>query len=137
MKIGEVSRQTGASQKAIRHYENMGLLKDISRRGSYRSYSQQDVQLIRLIRAAQGLGFKLAELVNCIEAGHLPSWQQVLLLVEQKQAAVQQQLNQLTQLSQQLEELRTELQTCLADEGPLDLCEVDCAWMAEQVLASR
>lgn len=137
MKIGDVSRQTGASQKAIRHYENIGMLIGIRRRGSYRSYSQQDVQLIRLIRAAQGLGFKLSELVNCIDAGHLPSWKHILLLIEQKQASVHQQLMLLSDLSQRLDELHTELLTCNADDAPLDLNDVDCEWVAEQAPVSR
>lgn len=138
MKIGEVSRQTGASHKAIRHYENMGLLGDVRRQGSYRSFSQQDVNLIRLIRAAQQLGFKLSELVACVGDDSLPTWQQVLKLIEHKQTIIRQQLEQLNQVNDQLEELRQELHACLgSDDEPLDLLDIECDWLGGNIAPVR
>lgn len=133
MKIGEVVRQTGASQKAIRHYENIGLLTEIQRMGSYRRYSQQDINRIRLIRTAQQMGFRLSELVNCVDDGGLPSWQKVVQLIEQKQAALQHQILQLQTLNAQLELLRQTLCACLGpDEDPMDLLDVECEWLVGQ-----
>lgn len=43
LSIGKVAEITGASPKAIRHYEALGLLPAPHRRGRYRIYSERDV----------------------------------------------------------------------------------------------
>lgn len=60
--IGQVAALTGASRKAIRHYETLGLLPVPERKGTYRIYSHQDVFLVHMIKYAQSFGFSLAEL---------------------------------------------------------------------------
>lgn len=42
MKIGEVEKQTGISQRMIRHYEEMGLFFP-ERMGSYRHYGEEEI----------------------------------------------------------------------------------------------
>ena len=63
MYIGEIARLAGTSPKALRHYEALGLLGDVRRSGAYRVYTQQDLAQVKLIRQAQVLGFRLAELL--------------------------------------------------------------------------
>ncbi len=41
--IGKVAKITGASCKAIRHYESIGLIPISQRRGKYRVYSERDI----------------------------------------------------------------------------------------------
>lgn len=67
MLIGKVSEITGASNKAIRHYESIGLLPAPQRKGKYRVYSEQDVFLVHLIKYAQGAGFSLSELRDLVQ----------------------------------------------------------------------
>ncbi|MBT9494017.1 MAG: MerR family transcriptional regulator [Paucibacter sp.] len=62
MRIGALSQLTGASPKALRLYEELGLLPTPRRSGSYRVYEQEHVDAVMLIRQAQGLGFKLRDL---------------------------------------------------------------------------
>lgn len=62
LRIGALSRLTGASPKALRLYEELGLLPAPARQGAYRVYTQQHVDVVGLIRQAQALGFKLQEL---------------------------------------------------------------------------
>lgn len=66
MYIGKLSELTGASRKAIRLYESLGLIPAPMRRGQYRVYGDQDVVLVRMIRRAQEVGFKLAELKELV-----------------------------------------------------------------------
>jgi len=66
MYIGKLSELTGASRKAIRLYESMGLIPAPMRKGHYRVYNDRDVMLVRTIRRAQEVGFKLAELKELI-----------------------------------------------------------------------
>jgi MerR family transcriptional regulator, copper efflux regulator len=66
MYIGELSKLSGASRKAIYLYEQMGLIEKPARRGSYRIYPPTTVDRIQTIRCAQSLGFKLKELVDAV-----------------------------------------------------------------------
>ena len=44
--IGQLAALTGATRKAIRHYEVVGLLPPPTRRGSYRVYTGRDVLMV-------------------------------------------------------------------------------------------
>lgn len=64
MYIGELASLTGATPKAIRHYEKLGLLPVAKRKGNYRIYEEIDVKSVKMIRLAQAVGFSLAELYD-------------------------------------------------------------------------
>ncbi|HZW25344.1 MAG TPA: MerR family transcriptional regulator [Gallionella sp.] len=64
--IGKLAELTGATPKAIRLYEEMGLIPSPARKGKYRVYTTKDVALIQMIRRAQTVGFNLAELKNLV-----------------------------------------------------------------------
>lgn len=66
MLIGRVSELTGATRKAIRHYETIGLIPIPQRKGTYRSYVANDIVVIKMIRRAQTLGFSLNELKEIV-----------------------------------------------------------------------
>ena len=135
MNISCVTRLTGASQKAIRNYEAIGLIHQVQRRGKYRVYTMNDVNLVRLIRTAQKLGFKLSELATLTENGNLPTWRGVLELVEKKHTVVQQELVRLDQLCEQLSVLRTELHDCLeSTDEEINLKEIDCDLISKNSL---
>ncbi|MFX7832901.1 MerR family transcriptional regulator, partial [Acinetobacter baumannii] len=55
--IGDLSRQTGCNIETIRYYERIGLIPKPERRGTYRRYVQADVDRLRFVRRARGLGF--------------------------------------------------------------------------------
>ncbi|WP_028694715.1 MerR family transcriptional regulator [Pseudomonas cremoricolorata] len=69
MYIGKAAQLSGTTVKTIRHYEAIGLLPPPERRGQYRVYTQQSVELLTFIKCAQQLGFKLKEL-QAILLGH-------------------------------------------------------------------
>ncbi|MGY3953721.1 MerR family transcriptional regulator, partial [Aeromonas salmonicida] len=62
MYIGEFARLAGTTPKAIRLYEQMGLLPEPRRHGKYRVYRAEDLEWVGFIRQAQQLGCKLSEL---------------------------------------------------------------------------
>lgn len=66
--IGQLAELSGASRKAIRHYEALGLLPPAARKGNYRVYSERDVFLVHMIKHAQSFGFSLAELRELVAA---------------------------------------------------------------------
>jgi MerR family transcriptional regulator, copper efflux regulator len=63
MNIGHASKQSGVSQRMIRHYEGIGLIAKAARRDSgYRDYDDKDVHTLRFIRRARDLGFPIGEI---------------------------------------------------------------------------
>lgn len=66
MYIGKLAELAGATPKAIRLYESLGLIPVPRRQGAYRVYADKDVVLVRMIRRAQSVGFNLAELKELV-----------------------------------------------------------------------
>lgn len=63
MNIGHASKQSGVSQRMIRHYEAIRLIPKAARRDSgYRDYDDKDVHTLRFIRRARDLGFPIEEI---------------------------------------------------------------------------
>lgn len=115
MYIGSLSQITGASPKAIRLYESMGLLYGVQRQGSYRIYSEQHVVQVRLIRRAQMLGFKLAELQPVLTSRDgEPDWDQVVEFLRQKQRSLRQEIDRLEQLDAHIDLVLVELAQCMS-----------------------
>ncbi|HBV77397.1 MULTISPECIES: MerR family transcriptional regulator [Vibrio] len=67
MFIGEVSKRTKLSIKAIRLYEEKGLIIKPKRQGTYRIYTEEHVEVLKLISEAKTLGVTLAELKGLIK----------------------------------------------------------------------
>lgn len=66
MYIGEASKTTGLSIKAIRFYEEKGLIRPPKRVGQYRVYQDTDIELLILIKEAKALGVTLSQLKGVI-----------------------------------------------------------------------
>ncbi|HUP70844.1 MAG TPA: MerR family transcriptional regulator [Acidimicrobiales bacterium] len=60
--VAEVGRLTGATRKALRHYEQVGLVRPARRtEAGYRLYDQEALRRIHLVNRAKLLGLSLAE----------------------------------------------------------------------------
>ncbi len=114
MYIGAIAKQTGATPKAIRLYEELGLLASVERRGSYRVYAEVHVRQVRLIRQAQALGFRLSELAALLPAASAPpDWPALLEHLSRKRAALQAEVGRLRALDAKLAEISQEIGACL------------------------
>ena len=61
--IGRASKESGVSVKMIRHYEAIGLLKNVARTyANYRVYADKDVHTLRFIKRARALGFSMDDI---------------------------------------------------------------------------
>lgn len=68
MRIGELSARVGASERALRYYEQQGLLRPARTDAGHRDYSEEDERTVRRIQTllAAGLGTSvIAELLPC------------------------------------------------------------------------
>lgn len=70
LRITEVAQAAGVNKETLRYYERRGLLQTPDRSpGGHRLYGDRDVQTLRIIKAAQRLGFTLAEVADLLEVG--------------------------------------------------------------------
>lgn len=67
---GQVARAAGVNQQTLRYYERRGLLAEPDRTlGGHRMYPAEAVTVLRVIKAAQRLGFSLDEVAELLRAG--------------------------------------------------------------------
>jgi DNA-binding transcriptional MerR regulator len=70
LRSGQVAQAAGVNQQTLRYYERRGLLAEPVRTpGGHRVYPAETVTVLRVIKAAQRLGFSLAEAAELLEAG--------------------------------------------------------------------
>src|SRR5438105_2318367 len=63
MTIGELSRRTGVSHKALRRYESMGLIYTAGRSpGNYRLFDESALWCVQVIHDLRSLGLSLSEI---------------------------------------------------------------------------
>ncbi|HCH66819.1 MAG: hypothetical protein CL927_10105 [Deltaproteobacteria bacterium] len=69
LRVGELARRTGKTARAIRFYEELGLVMPAKRtKGGFRQYSQDALVRIHWIDRLQELGFALAEIGDFLSA---------------------------------------------------------------------
>lgn len=74
MKIGELAQRTGVSIRALRYYEEKGVLNPDRTPSGYRIFGDSDVRTVAHIRTllAAGLGMDLVrEILSCMSGDHL------------------------------------------------------------------
>ncbi len=63
MQIGEASEALGLSRDTLRYYEKIGLVPRAAKtQGGRRTYNQSDMDRLRFVQRAQGVGFSLVEI---------------------------------------------------------------------------
>jgi DNA-binding transcriptional MerR regulator len=73
MRIGDVARQAGVSTRALRYYEEQGLLSAERTNSGQRSYPDAAVDRVRLIQQFFTAGLPsrvIHQMLPCIETGH-------------------------------------------------------------------
>lgn len=112
MYIGKLAQLTGATPKAIRLYESIGLIPIPLREGKYRVYSDKDVALVHMIRRAQAVGFNLAELKELVALKAQNNQFPIELaneLIAAKREKLRRDMDKIMSLDQQLIALHEEL----------------------------
>jgi DNA-binding transcriptional MerR regulator len=62
MRIGALAERTGTSVATIRYYEQIGLLRQVARRGGQRIYDHEDARRLGLIRRCREFDFSIPEI---------------------------------------------------------------------------
>ncbi|MEZ2294208.1 MerR family transcriptional regulator [Variovorax sp. RCC_210] len=115
LKIGELARRTGLTVRALRHYEDIGLLVPSQRSsGGYRLYDGKDVARLYRIQALRRLDLSLAEIQRLLDdaAGGLSD------VVAQQVKQLDREIRQATALRAHLLAMQRQLQA--SEEPGLD-----------------
>jgi DNA-binding transcriptional MerR regulator len=73
MRIGDIARQAGVSTRALRYYEEQGLLESERTSAGQRTYPPSAVERVKLIQQFFTAGLPsrvILQLLPCIETGH-------------------------------------------------------------------
>lgn len=70
LRAGQVAEAVGVNVETLRYYERRGIIAEPDRSpGGHRLYPETTVTTLRVIKAAQNLGFTLDEVAELLEAG--------------------------------------------------------------------
>ena len=112
--INEASKLSGATQRAIRLYESLGLL-NVPRSGKYRIYNEQHIELIKVIKEAQTLDISLSDLRALKSEDEDLDWQLVSDFLSQQEKLVEEKINTLIQQKKRIASYRETISKCLED----------------------
>ncbi|NGO70833.1 MerR family transcriptional regulator [Streptomyces boncukensis] len=90
MKIGELAQRAGVSVRALRYYEEQGLLSPERTPSGQRRYTEDTVEVVRLFQQfyAAGLGSRaIAALLPCVNNGRPTATQRRMLRAERDRLA--------------------------------------------------
>lgn len=113
--IGEVARLLGVTPKAVRHYEDLGLIEKPGRSESgYRLYTADDLLRLHRIKKLQSLGLSLERIKGAL--GENDSDLELGSVLEALLGEVESQIKD-------LERRRARLQEMLAEDDLSEACE--------------
>ncbi|WP_262063666.1 MerR family DNA-binding transcriptional regulator [Streptomyces sp. STR69] len=87
IRIGEVARGAGVSVRAVRYYEQQGLLIAERSPSGQRLYRQDAIPLVRFFQQMFAAGLtsrRIIELLPCFDSGHTDAEQRAMLRVERE-----------------------------------------------------
>lgn len=120
MRIGEVAALAGVSARALRYYEEQGLLAAERSASGQRHYAPEAVDRVRFIQTLYGAGLgskAVLRILPCMEHGGLTDEMHERLLAER--ARVQAQLEELSATRDKLDDVIRLGQANRVGQGPL------------------
>lgn len=114
MRIGELARRTGTTARALRYYEEQGLLHAARGENRYRSYGGDAVVRVRNIRLLLDAGLStddIRQLDDCLaeDLRHKPTCAEAVQLYERRLAVVQSRIDVLLEVKARLATALSEL----------------------------
>ncbi|WBB58309.1 MerR family transcriptional regulator [Streptomyces sp. WMMC500] len=106
MRIGEVARRSGVSVRALRYYEEQGLLTPTRTPGGQREYADDAVGRVGFIQQLYAAGLpsrRIAELLPCVDTGTTTAEQRAMLDAER--ARISKQIEEHTAALARLDEI--------------------------------
>jgi len=98
VRIGELARRCGVSTRALRYYEEQGLLSPRRHANGYRDYPESAVQTVRRIRVLLDAGFNaetVRRVLPCFDGNEVDLCPQVAAAIRDTLRGVEAQLRDL------------------------------------------
>ena len=116
--ISDLSRELDITTRAIRFYEEQGLVSP-ERRGQERIYSARDKVSLKLVLRGKRIGFSLAECRELIElydpsSGNLKQLRSMLAKIGERRVQLEQQLLDIQQMQLELDTAQERCEQALA-----------------------
>lgn len=109
--IGEFAKRVGVSTKALRLYEQMGLLRSHTRgENGYRYYQNTQMDLASRIKEFKSLGFSLAEIKSLLSVDPDLGSEKITQAMRNRLRLISEQVDQLKSQAQQVEVILTSLE---------------------------
>jgi MerR family transcriptional regulator, copper efflux regulator len=128
--VGEAARLAGLSAKAVRLYEAIGILAPVARTPSgYRTYTPDQVELLRFVRRARALGLSLGDIQQLVAAGRHEPPPHLVELLERQVRATQARMDELMHRRDVLSGLLERAHDSVRRDEPIRLCKLvasDC-----------
>ena len=124
MFISEISKKLNITKRAIRHYEDLGIIKSNRMNNNYRYFDQVNIDKLKFLVRARKLGFSLEEckeLITLFKNNNRKS-EHVRNIAKNKLASITKQINELKDLKTSLEWL---VKKCPGNDKP------DCPIISE------
>ncbi|MEM7272053.1 MAG: helix-turn-helix domain-containing protein [Actinomycetota bacterium] len=98
--IGEVVKRSGFTTASLHHYEKLGLIEPVGRRGLRRQYSPDVLDRLALIGLGRAAGFSLADLAQTLPLDRRPGIDRARLVA--KASEIDEAINALSALRETL-----------------------------------
>lgn len=120
--ITELAREFQVTPRAIRYYEDQGLLMP-ARQGRNRTYNRQDRSRLKLALRGRRLGLSLAEIRELLDLYHTEHDEQTqltkfLVILRDRRAALEQQREDIEALLEEIDALETRCLSLLDTRRP-------------------
>lgn len=105
MYIGKAAKQSGTTPTAIRLYEQLGLLPDLERKGKYRVFSVKEIEIIKMIKIFQSVGYSLSEIKEMLSPEVIEDifpLDEIILILEKKINVYKNEIEMLEQKKKEL-----------------------------------
>ncbi|WP_144395045.1 MerR family transcriptional regulator [Pleionea sediminis] len=107
--ISELAKEFDTTTRAIRHYEEYGLIQP-KRQGTYRVYSHKNRTRLQLILRGKRIGFSLAEIKEIIDLYQFPHGEEkqtefLLNKIELRRQQLKQQLHDIHSMMKEIDDL--------------------------------
>jgi DNA-binding transcriptional MerR regulator len=127
VQIGRFSRLTGLTVKALRHYDDLGLLKpaEVDPETGYRTYAPEQVERAETIRLLRQLEIPLEDIAKVLDDDD-PAQHKRVLVDQQRRTAERQ--AELTWIRQRLQSLIDEKESPMTDHRTLGVDLFNKTW---------
>jgi DNA-binding transcriptional MerR regulator len=131
VRIGDLAEQTGASVRSLRYYEEQGLLVAQRTGTGQRTYTEEAVARVRLLRQLYNAGLSsatIATVMPCVDRPSAASTRETIAVMEREHARLGQQVADLVTTQEQLASLIAAATACGAESAQdLDLADLAAA----------